>query len=59
MQCVEMAHICPGNPQLEFVEIVKKRGGSSAGVKDAFVDSEVEIVDVDGRMYGRTVRRSD
>ena len=59
IQCVERAHICPGNPQLEFVEIVEKRGGSSAGKKVAFVDSEGEVVDVDGRMYGRTVRRCD
>jgi len=55
MECVERAHICPGNPQPEFVEIVNKRGGSSAGSKVAFVDSEVEVVDVDGCMYGRTV----
>ena len=55
MECVVRAHICPGNPQPEFVEIVNKRGGSSAGSKVAFVDSEVEVVDVDGCMYGRTV----
>ena len=59
MECVERAHICPGNPQPEFVEIVNKQGGSSAGSKVAFVDSEVEVVDVDGCMYGRTVRRND
>ena len=59
MQCVESAHICPGNPQPEFVEILNKRSGSSAGSKVAFVDSEVEVVDVDGCMYGRTVRRND
>ena len=59
MQCVEMAHICPGNPQPEFVEIANKRCGSSASGKVAFVDSEVEVMDINGRMYGRTVRRSD
>ena len=52
MQCVERAHICPGNPQPEFVEIVNKRGGSSAGSKVAFVDSEVEVKDLDGCVYG-------
>ena len=52
MECVEKAHVCPGNPQPEFVEIVNKRGGSSAGSKVAFVDSEVEVVDADGCMYG-------
>ena len=59
MQCVERAHICPGNPQPVFVEILNKRSRSSAGSKVAFVDSEVEVVDVDGCMYGRTVQRND
>ena len=56
MQCVERAHLCPGNPQPEFVEVVNKR---ASGNKAAYVDSEVEVIDVDGQMYGRTVRRSD
>ena len=56
MQCVERAHLCPGNPQPEFVEVVNKRASSN---KAAYVDSEVEVIDVDGQMYGRTVRRSD
>ena len=59
MQCVKSAHICPGNPQPEFDEILNKWSGSSADSKVAFVDSEVEVVDVDGSMYGWTVRRND
>ena len=37
----------------------RKRGGSSAGSKVAFVDSEFEVVDVDGCVYGRTVQTID
>ena len=58
-KCVERAHICPGNPQPELVDIVDKRGGLSTSDKLAFVDSAGEVVDIDGRLYGRTVRRSD
>ena len=57
MHCVKSAYICPGNPQLEFVEIVSSR--SSLSSKGEFVDSEMEVVDIDGCTYGRTVRTSD
>ena len=54
MHCVESAYICPGNPQIEFVEIVDKR--SSLGSKGEYIDSEVVVVDTDGCTYDRTVR---
>ena len=57
MHCVESAYICPGNPQSEFVEIIDKRGSLSS--KEVFVDSEMEVVDTDGCMYGRTIRTGD
>ena len=36
-----------------------KRGGLSTSDKLAFVDSAGEVVDIDGRLYGCTVRRSE
>jgi len=55
VKCVERAHVCPGNPQPELVDVVDKRGGLSTSDKLAFVDSAGEVVDIDGRLYGRTV----
>ena len=49
VHCVERAHVCPGNPQTDFVEVVSKRGGATTGKNGrtvAFVDCVGEVTDV-------------
>ena len=62
VHCVEGAHVCPGNPQTDFVEVVSKRGGATTGKNGrtvAFVDCVGEVTDVDGQVYGQTVRTTE
>ena len=62
VHCVEGAHVCPGNPQTDFVEVVSKRGGTTTGKNGrtvAFVDCVGEVTDVDGQVYGQTVRTTE
>ena len=51
-----------GNPQTDFVEVVSKRGGATTGKNGrtvAFVDCVGEVTDVDGQVYGQTVRTTE
>ena len=56
VHCVERSHVCPGNPQTDFVEVVPKRGGATTGKNGRtvpFVDCVGEVIDVDGQVYGQ------
>lgn len=58
---VQSAHLCPGNPEEHFVQLLERKGGKAcdrSGEKSAYIDDREEIV-LGDKSYTKTVRRSD
>ena len=56
VDCVTRATVCP-DP--EFVDVIEKRGESLCSAGGQVVDSTSEVINHDGRVYGRTIKRYD
>ena len=55
------SRLCAGNPDPEFTELIEKHGATLCGPKGQVVcvlDCTGEVTNHDGRVHGRTVRRS-
>ena len=60
LSTVQLARVCPGNPEEQFERLLKRNGGKACGRSGdicAYVDDKEEIV-VDEKSYAKTVRRS-
>lgn len=58
---IQLARLCPGNPEEQFVRLLERKGGKACGRSGditAFVDDKEEIV-VGEMSYPKTVRRCD
>ena len=58
---VQLAQLCPGNPEEHFVQLLQRKGGKAcgrSGETSAYIDDREEIV-LGEKNYTKTVRRSD
>ena len=58
---IQLARLCPGNPEEDFVQLLERKGGQArgrSGDMSAFVDDKEEIV-LGEKSYPKTVRRCD
>ena len=63
LSCIHHAAICPGNPDVDFIDLCQKRGGTIKGARGngdtiAFLDHK-PVINSDGQSHPCSVRRVD